>query len=291
MVRSMTGYGKSECMLDDAPCTVEARSVNGRYLELSVKLPKEYSEHEGRIREVVREQVLRGSVNLYIRREDLAEITPLNVDVEAARHYVDALRTIQSELGVGGEVRIEHLTVFPSIFQRPLRSAERPDVWPALKEAVVQALTAMNAMRDMEGKDLSRDLVTRCETIASALEIVEKRSLERIPAERERLRERVRQILDENAIDESRLSLEIVLLSEKLDITEECVRLRSHIKHFQQYMATEQQPGRKLNFLVQEMNREINTIGSKCNDADIAVTVVTMKEELERIREQIQNVE
>jgi len=291
MVRSMTGYGKSECMLDDAPCTVEARSVNGRYLELSVKLPKEYSEHEGRIREVVREQVLRGSVNLYIRREDLAEITPLNVDVEAARHYVDALRTIQSELGVGGEVRIEHLTVFPSIFQRPLRSAERPDVWPALKEAVVQALTAMNSMRDMEGKDLSRDLVTRCETIASALEIVEKRSLERIPAERERLRERVRQILDENAIDESRLSLEIVLLSEKLDITEECVRLRSHIKHFQQYMATEQQPGRKLNFLVQEMNREINTIGSKCNDADIAVTVVTMKEELERIREQIQNVE
>jgi uncharacterized protein (TIGR00255 family) len=287
----MTGYGKSECMLDDAPCTVEARSVNGRYLELSVKLPKEYSEHEGRIREVVREQVLRGSVNLYIRREDLAEITPLNVDVEAARHYVDALRTIQSELGVGGEVRIEHLTVFPSIFQRPLRSAERPDVWPALKEAVVQALTAMNSMRDMEGKDLSRDLVTRCETIASALEIVEKRSLERIPAERERLRERVRQILDENAIDESRLSLEIVLLSEKLDITEECVRLRSHIKHFQQYMATEQQPGRKLNFLVQEMNREINTIGSKCNDADIAVTVVTMKEELERIREQIQNVE
>lgn len=291
MVRSMTGYGKSECMLDDAPCTVEARSVNGRYLELSVKLPKEYSEHEGRIREVVREHVLRGSVNLYIRREDLAEITPLNVDVEAARHYVDALRTIQAELGVGGEVRIEHLTVFPSIFQRPLRSAERPDVWPSLKEAVVQALTAMNSMRDMEGKDLSRDLVTRCETIASALEIVEKRSLERIPAERERLRERVRQILDENAIDESRLSLEIVLLSEKLDITEECVRLRSHIKHFQQYMATEQQPGRKLNFLVQEMNREINTIGSKCNDADIAVTVVTMKEELERIREQIQNVE
>jgi uncharacterized protein (TIGR00255 family) len=287
----MTGYGKSECMLDDAPCTVEARSVNGRYLELSVKLPKEYSEHEGRIREVVREHVLRGSVNLYIRREDLAEITPLNVDVEAARHYVDALRTIQTELGVGGEVRIEHLTVFPSIFQRPLRSAERPDVWPSLKEAVVQALTAMNSMRDMEGKDLSRDLVTRCETIASALEIVEKRSLERIPAERERLRERVRQILDENAIDESRLSLEIVLLSEKLDITEECVRLRSHIKHFQQYMATEQQPGRKLNFLVQEMNREINTIGSKCNDADIAVTVVTMKEELERIREQIQNVE
>jgi uncharacterized protein (TIGR00255 family) len=287
----MTGYGKSECMLDDAPCTVEARSVNGRYLELSVKLPKEYSEHEGRIREVVREHVLRGSVNLYIRREDLAEITPLNVDVEAARHYVDALRTIQAELGVGGEVRIEHLTVFPSIFQRPLRSAERPDVWPSLKEAVVQALTAMNSMRDMEGKDLSRDLVTRCETIASALEIVEKRSLERIPAERERLRERVRQILDENAIDESRLSLEIVLLSEKLDITEECVRLRSHIKHFQQYMATEQQPGRKLNFLVQEMNREINTIGSKCNDADIAVTVVTMKEELERIREQIQNVE
>lgn len=291
MIRSMTGYGKSECTLDDAPCTIETRSVNGRYLELSVKLPKEYSEHEGRIREVVREHVLRGSVNIYIRREENADTTPMNVDVEAARQYVDALRTIQSELGVTGEVRIEHLTAFPSIFQRPVRAGERPDVWPQLREAIVQALTAMNAMRDMEGKDLATDLTTRCQTIATSLEVVEGRSKERIPAERERLRERVRQLLDERSIDEARLSLEIVLLSEKLDITEECVRLRSHIKHFQQYMAAEQQPGRKLNFLVQEMNREINTIGSKCNDADIAVLVVTMKEELERIREQIQNVE
>lgn len=291
MIRSMTGYGKSECILDDAPTTIEARSVNGRYLELSVKLPKEYSEHEGRIREAVREYVLRGSVNLYIRREENAATAPMNVDIEAARQYVEALRTIQSELGVTGEVRVEHLTAFPSIFQRPIRPGERPDVWPELREAIIQALTAMNAMRDTEGKDLARDLSERCQTIATSLDVVEERSRERIPAERDRLRERVRQILDENAIDESRLSLEIVLLSEKLDITEECVRLRSHIKHFQQYMAHEQQPGRKLNFMVQEMNREINTIGSKCNDADIAVTVVTMKEELERIREQIQNVE
>ncbi len=291
MVRSMTGYGKSECTLDNAPCTIEARSVNGRYLELSVKLPKEYSEHEGKIREVVREHVLRGSVNLYIRREENAETTSLSVDLDTARQYLEAMKSIQSTLGVGGEVRIEHLTAFPSIFQRPLRSGERPDVWPVLRDAIAQALVAMNSMRDMEGRDLARDLTTRCETIASAMEIVEQRSKERIPAERERLRERVRQIIDESSIDESRLSLEIVLLSEKLDITEECVRLRSHIKHFQQYMSTEQQPGRKLNFLVQEMNREINTIGSKCNDAEIAMTVVTMKEELERIREQIQNVE
>jgi uncharacterized protein (TIGR00255 family) len=260
-------------------------------LELSVKLPKEYSEHEGKIREVVREHVLRGSVNLYIRREENAETTSLSVDLDTARQYLEAMKSIQSTLGVGGEVRIEHLTAFPSIFQRPLRSGDRPDVWPVLRDAIAQALVAMNSMRDMEGNDLARDLTTRCETIASAMEIVEQRSNERIPAERDRLRERVRQIIDESSIDESRLSLEIVLLSEKLDITEECVRLRSHIKHFQQYMNTEQQPGRKLNFLVQEMNREINTIGSKCNDAEIAMTVVTMKEELERIREQIQNVE
>lgn len=291
MVRSMTGYGKSECVLDGAPCTIEARSVNGRYLELSVKLPKEYAEHEGRIREVVRENVLRGSVNLFIRRDELYEVSPLNVDVEAARHYVEALRTIQSELGVGGEVRIEHLTAFPSIFQRPTPAGDRPDQWPELRETILAALRAMNAMRDMEGKDLTRDLNQRCEIIASALDLVEQRSSARIPAERDRLRERVRQVLDERTVDESRLMLEIVLLSEKLDITEECVRLRSHINHFRRYMSTEQQPGRKLNFLVQEMNREINTIGSKCNDADIAVTVVTMKEELERIREQIQNVE
>lgn len=291
MVRSMTGYGKSDCMLDGAPCTVEARSVNGRYLELSVKLPKEYAEHEGRIREVVRENVLRGSVNLFIRRDELSEVTPQNVDIEAARHYVEALRTIQAELGIGGEVRIEHLTVFPSIFQRPPLAGERPDQWPELRQAIIAALGAMNAMRDKEGKDLTRDLNQRCEIIASALDLVESRSRERIPAERDRLRERVRQVLDDRSVDESRLMLEIVLLSEKLDITEECVRLRSHINHFRQYMSSEQQPGRKLNFLVQEMNREINTIGSKCNDSDIAVTVVTMKEELERIREQIQNVE
>jgi uncharacterized protein (TIGR00255 family) len=215
----------------------------------------------------------------------------VGLNIEAAREYIASLQRIQQETGLPGEVRIEHLVHLPGIFQPADAASEDVDVWPVLQSGIIDALHALNAMRDKEGAELARDLEQRLEMMMQSITTVEQMSIARIDTERVRLRERVRQLVEDAIVDEQRLQLEIVLLSEKLDVTEECVRLRSHIKHFRQYMSSDEKAGRKLNFLLQEMNREINTIGSKCNHADIAVIVVGVKEELERMREQVQNVE
>lgn len=287
----MTGFGKSEITIDGTPCSIEARCVNGRYLELSTRMPKEWTDKEGMIRELVREHIKRGSLSIFIRTEGTPRNTSTQVDVLAAQTIIASLRHLKNELGLSGEVEIGHLVHFPAIFQATSESSERPDIWPDLKRGLVEALVTLNTMRDREGEELAKDLNGRLDGMGKGLAEVEQRSIARIPHERQRLHERVLQVIDEASIDSQRMSLEIVLLAEKLDIAEECVRLRSHIKHFRQYMADDVQAGRKLNFLLQEMNREINTIGSKSNDADIACIVIGMKEELERMREQIQNVE
>ncbi len=239
----------------------------------------------------MREHVVRGSLNIYIRADERTASESVRVDTATATAYVQALRDLQATLGLAGEVRVDHLVHFPAIFNAPTVSEDTDGVWPALRDGLVAALAALNDMRLREGGELARDLGNRLDAIETGLLEVERRSAERIPAERERLRERVRQVIDDAAVDEARLALEITLLADKLDVAEECVRLRSHMKHFRQYMTDETQAGRKLNFLLQEMNREVNTIGSKTNDADIARVVVGMKEELERMREQVQNVE
>lgn len=291
MIRSMTGFGKSDGTVGGVPCTIEVRCVNGRYLEQSCKLPKEWSDKEVFIRELVRERISRGSISLFVRTDEKAAETTARVDVELARKTVDSLRLLQVELGLGGTIEIAHLMHFPAIFQGAADSGEKPDVWPELSALIGNALDALNTMRLREGSELEKDFLSRLDAIASGLMDVEQRSALRVPAERERLRERVRQLVVEDAVDEQRLQLEIVLLSEKLDVAEECVRLRSHISYFREMLQANEAVGRKLNFLMQEMNREVNTIGSKTNDADIGRIVVAMKEELERMREQVQNIE
>jgi uncharacterized protein (TIGR00255 family) len=291
MIRSMTGYGKAEAIVDSTPTTIEVRSVNGRYLELSCRLPKEWAEHESAVRDAVRQAISRGSVNVFIRREDAPGAQSLFVDKALAIAYVEQLRTLRDELGLIGEVSVDHLASYAPIFQGEAPGEVNENVWSELSGILGTALDAINAMREREGVEMGKDLEARLQSIASGLEEVERRSLERIPAERERLRERVRQVVEDENIDEQRLALEITLLADKLDVSEECVRLRSHIKHFRDDMKSGGAIGRKLNFQLQEMNREVNTIGSKTNDADIARIVVGMKEELERMREQVQNIE
>lgn len=291
MIRSMTGYGRFDVQIDGAGCSVETRCVNGRHLELSTRLPREWSDKEGLIRETVRELVQRGSLNIYIRRDETPSEHEVRIDVELARSYVSELRKLAVELHIEPSISVSTLVQIPAIFHGKAEEQERPDVWPELQKAIRTALTAMNAMRDSEGAALAADLTKRLESIREGLLEVERRSIERIPRERDRLHERVKNVLGEATLDESRLALEIVLIAEKLDVSEECVRLRSHLDHFVSFMNSTEQAGRKLNFLLQEMNREVNTIGSKTNDAEIALIVVGMKEELERIREQVQNVE
>ncbi len=287
----MTGYGKAEATVDGTSTTIEVRSVNGRYLELSCRLPKEWAEHESAMRDAIRQAVSRGSVNVFVRREDASGAGSLHIDTELASEYVTQLRTLRDALGLSGEVSIDNIASFAPIFQGEPEKAENENVWPELSAVLDQALEALNVMRGREGTEMGKDLESRLAAIATGLEDVERRSQERIPAERERLRERVRQVIEDENIDEQRLALEITLLADKLDVSEECVRLRAHIKHFRDDMKSGGAVGRKLNFQLQEMNREVNTIGSKTNDADIARVVVGMKEELERMREQVQNIE
>ncbi|MEY2719910.1 MAG: hypothetical protein RLZZ273_1276 [Bacteroidota bacterium] len=243
------------------------------------------------MRETVREHVTRGSLTISVRRADSAQTAEIGANLAVAAAYVQALNTIKDELALSGQVTIEHIAALPGVFQPDTETQAETDVWPELQSGLIEALHALNAMRDKEGAELCRDLDERLTLMLSSIDVVEQMSVSRIESERIRLRERVRQLVEDSVVDEQRLQLEIILLSEKLDVTEECVRLRSHIKHFRQYMSGDEKAGRKLNFLLQEMNREINTIGSKCNHAEIAVIVVGVKEELERMREQVQNVE
>lgn len=291
MIRSMTGFGKADVSILDVPSTIEVRCVNGRYLEVSTKIPREWSDKEGLVREHVRGLVTRGSITVSIRRDEKSSTVEARPNIEVAASYLSALRQIQEQLNVPGTVSIEHLVTLPNIFSPPEESADDDTLWRDLQNGLTSALEALNTMRDREGAELASDLRQRLTIIEQGLQAIEASAAERIVIERTRLRERVAQILNDAAIDEQRLALEIVLLSEKLDVTEECVRLRSHIKHMRQYMDSSEHAGRKLNFMLQEMNREVNTIGSKCNHAGVAATVVSMKEELERMREQVQNVE
>lgn len=291
MIRSMTGYGKADVVVSDVPCTIELRCVNGRYLEVSAKVPRDWADKEHRIRDLVRTLVTRGSITVSVRRGESEESHSVQVNREVASAYLTSLQSLQLELGVPGTVGIEQLLSLPGVLSPPAKAHDDEREWSQIQSGLQQALEALNAMRDKEGAELSKDIDQRLTIIERGLDVIESGASGRIEAERLRLRERVAQIVGEAGLDEQRLTLEIVLLSEKLDVTEECVRLRSHIKHMRQYIASNEHAGRKLNFLLQEMNREVNTIGSKSNNADIAVIVVEMKEELERMREQVQNVE
>ncbi|MEY3386347.1 MAG: hypothetical protein RIR53_1158 [Bacteroidota bacterium] len=291
MIRSMTGYGKAEMVVGATPCTIELRCVNGRFLEVSAKIPREFSDKEHRIREYIRSHVMRGSLTVTIRQSESEDSANVSINAPIAAAYVESLRDLQQKLGIGGIIGIEHLVQLPGVLSSPSTTDDDELTWSQIRNGLEKALNALNMMRDKEGADLAIDVEQRLAVIERGLSQIESTASLRIEHERTRLRERVAQILGEAGVDETRLALEIVLLSEKLDVAEECVRLRSHIKHMRQYISAQEHAGRKLNFLLQEMNREVNTIGSKSNNADVAIIVVEMKEELERMREQVQNVE
>jgi len=290
MLRSMTGYGRAEGSVRSQPCTVELRSVNGRFLELNCRMPKAWADKEQLLRELLRERIGRGSISLTVRLEDAAATSTVALNVDLAKNLVERLRSLRNELGLSGDVSIHDILLIPSILQGAPDDEGTDDVWPEVSRLVNAAIDSLTEMRDKEGAELQRDFDIRLSGLEQAIDVVATMSSDRIPVERERLRERVAQLMSDG-VDEQRLQLEIVLLAEKLDVSEEVTRLQSHIKFFRENMNTTKSAGRKLNFLLQEMNREVNTIGSKCNDAEIARIVVGMKEEMERMREQIQNVE
>ncbi|MBX2991789.1 MAG: YicC family protein [Bacteroidetes bacterium] len=292
MIASMTGYGRGEAAAKGITVAVELRSVNSRFLEVSTRLPRSLSNRENEIKEIIRKKISRGKINMLavVEHENDGDI-PVRVNVSAAKGYYKLLNTMRKAVKIRESVKLEHLLQFSEVLE-PLEIENTDDKeWALVSKALEQAIDSLLMMKRNEGAELGKDFRHRIGILEEKLTQIEKISVQQIPNERIRLRERIQMLLEKETIDEGRLEMELAMMADRLDVTEECVRFRSHNKFFLEALANDEAAGRKLNFLIQEMNREANTIGSKSSAAEIAHLVVNIKEEIERIREQLQNIE
>lgn len=298
MLISMTGFGRGESGSGDTggmTVVTEIRSVNSRFLETSVRLPRTLSEREFEIREMIRKSLERGkiSVSIAVNRTESSANVPLAINENVARGYYALLDRLRNVTGVTAEITLRDLTSYNDIFTTEADlSAMAAEEWRLAQDSLRQAIDALNAMRKQEGGELEKDIRSRLALLDERVTEVEKRSADAAQTEYAKVKERVAELVaDINVINNDRLELEIALLAERLDITEEIVRFRSHLKFFLEALDAPEPAGRKLNFLLQEMNREINTMASKTSIPAVAHIVVGMKEELEKMREQAQNIE
>ncbi len=295
MIRSMTGFGEAEVATPAGRLRAELRSVNHRYLNVSTKLPASLLRWEGEIREWLRRDFARGHLNLAVRLErEGAAAVGLRLDEERVAAYLALFRELGSRFDVPGEPDVPLLGRYSDIFVRDDSDAEQPAVSAEELRGVVElAAQAALVMRRDEGKRLEQDLENRLVAIESALDAIEAAAPLRLATERDRLRAAVEELVQGHRVDEARIAQEIAMLAERWDINEELVRFRSHIELFRELLASgaPEGVGKRLSFLVQEMHREANTTGSKANSAEIAHRVVAVKEEIERLREQVENVE
>jgi len=292
----MTGYGRGEAVAEGLRLTAELRSVNHRFCELSARLPRALAMYEAEARKIVQEKMTRGKLSLVVTWGNDGEETEdpggtLTLDRKTAERYLQLLGEAKSAYRLKGELDVNAFAALSNVFVWQ-ETARDPEFYLKLLRTVVEQATAdLLRMKEQEGTHLKRDFEERLEALRSRVSVVRERAPQRVRETFEKTRERVKTLLEGFEFPEERVVQEIALLSDRLDCTEECVRLEAHCAQFRRYLDEESTPGRKLNFLLQEMNREINTIGSKSNDFAIVEQVVEVKEELERIREQVQNIE
>jgi uncharacterized protein (TIGR00255 family) len=293
-MKSMTGYGRGECVQDGLKVTVELSSVNRKQAEVSVTMPHELELLEAPLRDVIHRAIARGRVNVRVTLHAAeGKISARkHIDVELAKAYATELSKLAKQLKLSGEVTLDQVLRAPGVFQTDEQLAESENLWPAVETALNQALAGLVKMREREGAHLTKDLALRINVMQKAVGQVQKQAPKTAENYRKNLLDRIKAAGLENiAPDDERLLKEIVLFADRSDITEELTRLQSHFTQFADCCKSKDPVGRTLDFLAQEMNREINTIGSKANDAVISREVVTLKAELERFREQAQNVE
>ncbi|GFO68173.1 hypothetical protein GMLC_17520 [Geomonas limicola] len=292
MIKSMTGYGKGEAAYAGGRLVVELRCVNHRYGEISVKLPRALMPFENEIKKRVAEKLNRGKIDVFIQLESAAQAGVPTANLPLARGYYRALSSIREALGLDQEVDLALIASQRDVITVSAEAEASLEEIPAeLVEALEAGLARVDQMRSFEGESLRADFRKRRETLAELIGRVEKRAPSVVAEYAAKLKERIQVLTQESALPEERVALEVALLADKCDITEELVRLESHLRQFDETLERSEPVGRKLDFLLQEINREVNTIGSKANDAEIAASVVELKGELEKIREQVQNVE
>ncbi|MEQ9089796.1 MAG: YicC/YloC family endoribonuclease [Balneola sp.] len=289
----MTGFGRGEATENGITATVEIKSLNSRYLDLSIRLPQRLQDKELILKELVQKTISRGklNINVHVTESDSGE-PHIKVDEVKVKAYARILREVQEAAGIEGNLNVRNITGFGDVFITQEDDQEiLAEKWAVALKALNSAVENLIAMRTQEGNQLKNDLIERIENIEANLKDIEKVTNGRVEEIRNKLRERIQQLFDDENFDKERLETEVAVIADKMDITEEIVRMRAHLKFFIEAIEQAEPAGRRLNFLTQEMNRELNTIGSKANDSEIAHHVVRSKETLEQIREQVQNVE
>ena len=292
MVKSMTGYGRAVETVNGREFTVEIRSVNNRYLDCTVKLPRALSFAEDTVKQAVKNTISRGKVDVYItQRSEGAADVKVTLNTAMAAGYVEAMRQMAQEFAIREDISVSLLSRMPDVFTVEKPEVDEEQLLTDLLQVVNAALTNYDAMRAKEGEALKNDLSSRGNTIRSLVSQVEQGNGQTVIDYRTRLYNKLQEVLANTAIDESRILTEAAIFADKVAVDEETVRLRSHLEQMDSMLAAGGAIGRKLDFLLQEMNREANTIGSKCTDVRLARIVVDIKAELEKIREQTQNIE
>ena len=292
MVKSMTGYGRARATRNLRDITVEIRSVNNRYLDCTVKMPRMYAFAEDAVKARVQKAVSRGKVDVYITVDaSAADVAQVNVNTALAAQYAQALRALAAVCGTEGQVTPEQLARFPEVLTVTKADEDLECVSADLCAVLDEALDSYNAMRAAEGVKLAEDIGARLTAIEGMTAQVEERSPETVREYRQKLTARMQEVLQSTAIDEQRILQEAAIYADRIAVDEETVRLRSHVSQLRGMLQSDQPMGRKMDFLIQELNRESNTIGSKCSNLDIARIVVDLKGEVEKIREQVQNIE
>ena len=292
MIKSMTGYGRALETVNGREFTVELRSVNNRYLDCSVRLPRMVSFAEDAVKQAVKASISRGKVDVFISiRSEGGEEAQVSLNKAYLDGYLTAMRQMVTEYGVADDISVSTLSRLPEVFLVEKPQVDEEQLQKDLMQVVTQALAGYDAMRCTEGKALADDLRSRGQTILSLVEKVEQGNGQTVIDYRNRLETKLKEVLSNTAIDESRILTEAAIFADKVAVDEETVRLRSHLQQMNTMLDGGGAIGRKLDFLLQEMNREANTIGSKCTDVNLARIVVDIKAELEKIREQTQNIE
>lgn len=292
MIKSMTGYGRCERQTETRTITAEIKSVNHRFFEFAARVPRSQGFLEEKLKSFLQDKISRGKVEVSIGIQSSGEAsTDVTVNEALARAYVDALRKMGTQFNLQDDLTLTAISRFSDIFSVQRLSEDEDEVWQEVRAVTEEALERFSAMRATEGARLRDDLLARMDSIAAGVAIVCEQSPRTVAAYRERLTAKIRETLADRQIDDARIVTETAIFADRVAVDEETVRLKSHLQQFRDILDGGGAIGRKLDFLVQEINREINTIGSKAQDADIARVVVDMKSDVEKIREQIQNIE
>lgn len=292
MVRSMTGYGRSQGTEGGLNISFEIKSVNHRYFEFSSRVPVAYGFLEEKLKTYLKSRIARGKIETYLHIDALdGEAAEVNVNKPLAAGYLNALNSLGEEFGVRNDVSVIQLARFPEVLSVRKSPADEDAVWNAVVPFVKDAVDKFILMREKEGEKLKDDIISRGEAILKNVSFIEKRSPETVKEYTEKLTARINEVLADTNVDEARILTEAAIYADKIAVAEETVRLRSHLSQLRDMLDGDEAVGRKLDFLVQEMNRETNTIGSKCQDVEITKKVLDIKAEIEKIREQIQNIE